>query len=133
MFKKRDLWLILALAAVAGGLLLLLPTLRGGIKAQDGETLYLRVSRDGVYDEPVALTEEKDIVIDQGDGKVNTIHVTPTSIVMASSTCHNQLCVQQGVVTADNAEQRPLYNMIVCAPHRLVLELLTAQEAGHGE
>ncbi|NCB32137.1 MAG: hypothetical protein EOM66_12125, partial [Clostridia bacterium] len=73
MFKKRDLWFILALAAVAGGLLLLLPTLRGGIKAQDRETLYLRVSRDGVYDEPVALTEEKDIVIDQGDGKVNTI------------------------------------------------------------
>ena len=126
--KKKD-WLMI------GGVLLLalLAFIASRVLApkQPEATVTIYVG-EKVY-QTVPADDYQTITIDQGDGKVNTIHVTPTSMVMASSTCHNQLCVQQGVVTADNAEQRPLYNMIVCAPHRLVLELLTAQEAGHGE
>jgi hypothetical protein len=48
---------------------------------------------------------------------------------MESSNCDNQNCVQQGEVTLDNREERLLFNMVICLPHELQLELLTRAEA----
>ena len=48
---------------------------------------------------------------------------------MESSNCENQTCVGQGEVTLENRDLRPLFNMVICLPHNLSLELLTRAEA----
>ena len=48
---------------------------------------------------------------------------------MESSNCDNQNCVQEGTVTLENMNQRVLFNMVLCLPHQLSLEMLTASEA----
>ena len=51
----------------------------------------------------------------------------PTGAVMASSTCHNQLCVQMGEVTLDNWETRPNQQFIICLPNRVSVELVVKE------
>ena len=125
MFKKKDLYLIAVLALVAGGLLFLLPHLqKPALPPADG-LLYLRYTVNGQEAQVLPLTEETDLMISQEEEKTNVLHLTPNGFSMASSTCHNQLCVLQGEVTLKNMEERPLFHMVVCAPHRIVAELLT--------
>ena len=47
---------------------------------------------------------------------------------MAFSTCDNQLCVSEGVVTLENKADRILGNYIVCLPNGVTLELLNQAE-----
>ena len=56
------------------------------------------------------------------------MHVTPTSVNMAASTCDNQDCVEQGVVSLSTMDDRVLGNMIICLPHQVTLELYTVEE-----
>ena len=81
---------------------------------------------NAVY-EPIPLKEPGRYTVRRGDF-VNTIEVTPESIRMAESSCDNQDCVEQGVVTLDNKSQRVLQNMIICLPNEVVLELYTYDE-----
>ena len=134
MIRKKDIFLIAGLTLLAALLLWILPALRP--KAPESEALYLRYSLNGQAADVIPLTEEMDMTVDQGSDRVNVLHITPKGFRMASSTCHNQLCVHQGEVTAENMAERPLYHMIVCAPHRLVAELLTEaqwKEETHAE
>lgn len=48
---------------------------------------------------------------------------------MKSSSCDNQACVHQGIVTLENMSTRVLQNMIICLPNEVVLSLLTPEEA----
>lgn len=128
MFKKRDIILIATLALLAGFLLWLLPLLRE--KPLPEAALYLRYSIHGQVAATIPLLEERDLTVEQGNGAVNILHLSPQGFLMVSSNCHNQLCVFQGEVTVENMDERPLYHMIVCAPHQLVAELLTAGQAG---
>jgi len=128
MFRKKDIILILVLAAIAGGLWLLAPIL--SVKPPPEATLFLRYSINGQKMETIPLGETPELTIDQGGGAVNILSLTANGFRMAYSTCHNQLCVYQGEVTPENMEERPLYHMIVCAPHRLVVELITATPPG---
>ncbi|MBE5768765.1 MAG: hypothetical protein E7333_04130 [Clostridiales bacterium] len=64
----------------------------------------------------------------QGEQTVNVITLTKDSAVMSYSTCDNQDCVQQGVVTLDNKGTRPLGNMIICLPQNVGVELYSTQE-----
>lgn len=89
---------------------------------------YLLVTVHGVVYQPIPLTEEGEYTVKQGtSGMENVIHVTPTSVNMKSATCDNQDCVQQGVVTLENMEQRILGNMIICLPNEVTLELYTPE------
>ena len=54
------------------------------------------------------------------DSSVNVVEISERGAVMASSTCHNQLCVQMGEVTLDNWETRPNQQFIICLPNREV-------------
>ena len=80
------------------------------------------------------LPEEEDYVYPlrqiTGEGKetVNMIHVTPDGVYMESSTCDNQNCVQEGIVTLENRTERILGNMIICLPNQVTLELYSAEE-----
>lgn len=78
---------------------------------------------------PYPLTKSGDYRIHQkSKNATNVIHVTEDSIQMASSTCDNQLCVTEGVVTLDNKASRILGNYIICLPNGVTLELLNAEE-----
>lgn len=89
---------------------------------------YLMVTVRGLTYQPIPLYEEHDYTIRQQDGSENVIHVTSDSVSMKSSTCENQDCVQQGTVTVDNYKERILYNMILCLPNQVYLELYTPED-----
>lgn len=149
--RNKNLWIILAvlvlIAAVFAAALLLQPTpapITGG-QIDDALTAtttdlttaapstqvqaYLLVTVGGVTYQPLPLQSEGELSIAQGEsGMVNTIHVTPTSVWMAESTCDNQDCVEQGVVDLATMDSRVLGNMIICLPHQVTLELYTAAE-----
>ena len=104
-------------------------TAQQGTETQEAKA-YLLVTVNGILYEPIPLLEERDYSITQRNGEVeNVVHVTTDSIEMASSTCENQDCVMQGVVTLENRDTRVLQDMIVCLPNGVILELITPQEA----
>ena len=88
---------------------------------------YLVVTVAGAMYEPIPLYQEERYSIRRGD-MVNVIEVTPDSIRMHESSCDNQDCVEQGVVSLDNRQKRVLQNMIICLPNEVVLELYTTEE-----
>ena len=88
---------------------------------------FLVVQVAGQMYEPIPLYEEGRYTVTRGD-YVNTIEVTPDSVRMYESSCDNQDCVEQGVVSLDNKDQRVLQNMIICLPNEVVLELYTPEE-----
>ena len=63
-----------------------------------------------------------------GGETLNMIHLTPNGVYMESSTCENQNCVDEGVVTLENRTSRILGNMIICLPNQVTLELYSAEE-----
>ena len=125
--RKGDWWLLGAclLLSAAG---LLLAGLDRPAPAAEGP-LYARVQVDEATRAVLPLDHEATYVIATANGGENRLHVTPESIRMESANCHNQLCVLQGTVTRESAELRPLGALIVCAPHKVVCELLTAAQA----
>lgn len=88
---------------------------------------FLVVQVAGQMYEPIPLYEEGRYTVTRGD-YVNTIAVTPDSVRMHESSCDNQDCVEQGVVSLGNKDQRVLQNMIICLPNEVVLELYTPEE-----
>ena len=93
------------------------------------EDLFLLVGVGNRRYEPILLDQESEFTIHQEEeAKQNTVSITQSSVHMLSSTCDNQNCVQQGVVTAENMERRLLGNMIVCLPNQVVLELVSRDE-----
>ena len=90
---------------------------------------WLLITVDGKSYAPYPLTKTGDYTVNQKQKNAkNVIHVTPDSIRMASSTCDNQLCVTEGVVTLDNKASRVLGNYIICLPNGVTLELLDRDE-----
>ena len=90
---------------------------------------YLFVSIGGDARSPIPLNGDNSFRIAQEDGSENVIHIGKDSFYMESSNCENQTCVEQGEVTVENRDTRPLFNMVICLPHNLMLELLTREEA----
>ena len=80
------------------------------------------------------LPEEEDYlfplvqIFPDGTSTENLLHLTPEGVYMESSTCANQDCVHQGTVTLENRNERVLYNMIICLPNQVTLQLLTPEE-----
>ncbi len=58
----------------------------------------------------------------------NVIVLTPEGVQMKYANCSNHDCLMQGEVTLENRDERILYNMIVCLPHQVVLELYSREE-----
>ena len=58
----------------------------------------------------------------------NILRLTPEGFYMESSTCKNQNCVQQGIVTLENRDERVLQNCVICLPNQVMAELYTAEE-----
>lgn len=64
-----------------------------------------------------------------GSETINVLHLTPNGVWMEEANCEGQDCVGEGEVTLENREERVLWNMIICLPHQLALELITRDEA----
>jgi hypothetical protein len=120
--RRKD-WLILGIVLVASLILFLL---RPGVSGTDTATPYLRITVPGQTYELIPLDAEQEIVIDQEDGSHNVIEVFQGGFRMKESNCANQDCVLQGDVTVDNIGGRALANEVICLPHKVVLELVTA-------
>ena len=88
---------------------------------------FLVVQVAGQMCEPIPLYEEGRYTVTRGE-MTNVIEVTPDSVRMHESTCDNQDCVEQGIVSLENKDRRVLQNMIICLPNEVVLELYTPEE-----
>ena len=64
-----------------------------------------------------------------GSQAYNTVRVTPEGFRMEEANCENHDCIEEGEVTLANREERILGGMVICLPHRLMLELVTREEA----
>ena len=83
---------------------------------------WLPLPEEGEYTFP--LTQ----VLADGTFTENVIHLTTEGVYMESSTCENQDCVHEGLVTFENRDSRVLGNMIICLPNMVALELYTWEE-----
>ena len=90
---------------------------------------YLLVTSSGGITAPIPLNDDNAFTVRQADGSVNTVHIGKDSFYMEYSNCDNQNCVEQGEVTLENRDTRLLFNLVICLPHNLSLEMLTRDEA----
>jgi len=126
---------LVALVAVAGALLSARekhPSVPADDPLQTDAIAYLRVQVDDAVWPLTPLSEAGQWTIEQDNGAKNVLRATERGVVMHFSTCDNQNCVHQGEVSLDNRDSRALGNMIVCLPNKVIVELLTPEEAGVG-
>lgn len=128
---------LVALVAVAGALLSgregpTPPSIPADDSAPAEDIAYLRVQVDDAVWPLMPLSEVGNWTIEQDNGAKNVLRATERGVVMHFSTCDNQNCVHQGEVSLDNRDSRALGNMIVCLPNKVIVELLTPEEAGVG-
>ncbi len=90
---------------------------------------YLLLTTSSGTHMPIPLNEDNSFRITQADGSENVVHIGKNSFYMESSNCENQNCVQQGEVDLENRDKRVLFNMVICLPHNIRLELVTRDEA----
>lgn len=122
--KKRDLLLLLTVVLLAalllGGTMLLS---RG--KTASGQ---MRIFVNGALYDTVSIVNGRDYEVKQKDGSVNVIRMTEKGFYMLSSTCHNQLCIDQGEANADNWNMRSLGTHVICLPNRVDVELVLTDD-----
>lgn len=72
---------------------------------QDGAVLY-------TFD--LNNTEDRDIRISAPDGGYNLVQIQNGTICISEADCHDQTCVNMGVLKSD-------YLPVVCLPHKLIV------------
>lgn len=145
--KRRDLWIILAVAVAGLALFAVSRLIKPGVALSDRKPLaltaetggaagelpeadsYLRIKQGQDYYSLVPLLGPDEIIITQAGGWENVIRIDKDSVKMHSANCPNQDCVRQGEMTLSNINVRVFQKWITCLPHQLSLELLTRDEA----
>lgn len=125
--KRKDI-LIIVLFLLVAVLLLGASRLFLSSGSKESAASYLRIQVGSETYKTVPLNKEDTVTIDQGGGKKNVVQIGVNSAHMLSSTCKNQECVHQGVVSLENRNNRALFNMVVCLPNQVLLELIPADE-----
>lgn len=117
--NRKSLWLI-------GGLVLLalLVVVFSSLPAGSG-TAVVVVTVDGVEFARVPLGQSRTLTIHQQNGAENVLQIDGDGFCMQCASCPDQLCVQQGRVTAQNASSRALGASVVCLPNRVVCTLIS--------
>ena len=87
------------------------------------------ITLNGEEYKSVRLGQIQEIRIDCGNGEYNVLAVEKDGIYMKEANCHDHSCMEQGRVTPENAELRPLGPSIICLPHRVVCTLVGEGEA----
>ena len=102
----------------------------GFLSQPQASTREVRIYRNGALYATAYLGHNKDITVHGENGEENVIALTEEGVYMKYSTCQNQLCVHQGIVTPENFSTRFYRNEIICLPNRVTVELvLTDAEA----
>lgn len=116
MMKRKDLILILIIAAVAlGGM--------GAARLMEPRNVsQVRVTVDGAVVLTAPLSKDATYEIPQGDGSLNVIEVKDGGVRMIEANCRDGVCISQG-------ETRRAARTIVCLPHKLVVQLAPAGES----
>ena len=80
---------------------------------------------------PTEGEQIQEIIQTQPDGTAwrNVIRMTPEGFCMVEADCEGHDCIEEGEVTLGNIQDRLLWNMVICAPHRLTLCLYSPEEA----
>lgn len=114
VLRKADiiLFILLLLAAVAGFVLFALRT-----DASPGEVV---ITVDGELYGTYSLAADRIIEIEQGEKK-NEVVIENSTVRMEYSTCHNQICVNQGLI--DSTGQS-----IICLPNKVVVSISGGKE-----
>ncbi len=120
ILTRRDM--LIALAVIAAALVLYLSVGRTRTFSATHVNVYLGTGGEPFKSLP--LDEDATLRIDQGDGRVNVIEIKDGGVRMAYSTCINQDCVHEGVVTDESRKHRALGDWIVCLPNGVSLELV---------
>ena len=124
LFKKKDILLILIILLPAVVLFFISRQQPIPETVLSEAPMALFVTVGNTRYEPIPLTQEAEFTIRQQPTEDwNTIHITQNSIWMAASSCVNQDCVLQGVVSSDNIHERLMGGMIICLPNLVVLEM----------
>ncbi len=124
MFKRKDVMIIalaVCLALAAFGISALQSA---GKRASNVVHIYV----DGKLARTATVGSPQEIVLSQENGEENVIAITENGAYMLSSTCKNQLCVDQGEITKENYGKRALGNHIICLPNRVTVELVLEQD-----
>ena len=84
---------------------------------------FLPLPAEGEYTRTIRLT------LPDGSEAVNVLHLTTEGFWMEESNCEGHDCIDEGIVTLSNREERILGSWVICLPHQLVCELMTKEEA----
>lgn len=135
MKKKNLLILLICLVMIAGIAALSLVIVHRPETLPEGNEdaagyVYIKAAGQGRW---FTLPEEETSIQlrrndSNGEEIRNIIAFTPDSVYMKESTCENQDCVMQGVVTLENRASRVLKNSILCLPNDVIIELYSAEE-----
>ena len=121
LLNKKDIILVLGILLLAGVLFVVITILK-----QDGAEAVIKVN--GTIYGTYQLAKNQTIRVDTTYGH-NTLIIQDGKIYMEDADCPGQDCVGEGKVTLQNREERVLWNMVICLPHKLTAELLTREEA----
>lgn len=123
--KCLDVCILIGLAA----LVLLAFLVRHLLRADGSGEVVIRYGTEQVLRVP--LEKDRTIIIRNGEivteqtgkGQENVIVIENGEAFMQSATCPGCDCVRQGAVSEQNADLRPLGRWIICAPHRVSVEV----------
>ncbi|MBQ2834578.1 MAG: NusG domain II-containing protein [Clostridia bacterium] len=79
------------------------------------------------YGDPIPMDRDKIITLQQEDGRINKVHITPEKVYMEFSTCDNQDCVGQGEIHVDTYKDRILGTFVICLPNNVTVEMVPAE------
>lgn len=115
LFSKKDMILFSGILLLAG----LIGLACGGHSPKGA---YLRITVDGGLYEEYRLEEDREFVIRGAYGE-NRIVIRQGKVFIGEADCPDQYCVRHPAIEREN-------EVIVCLPHRLVLEIAADRRSG---
>lgn len=115
VIRKADIVLLCVLLLAAAGSAAFFAV---RLSAPTGEVV---ITLDGEIYGTYDLAEDQEIEI-SGDGFHNAVQIRDRTVIMKSSDCHNQVCVEHAPIS-HNGES------IICLPHKLVVSIQGGKEA----
>ena len=79
----------------------------------------MEISVAGEFYGSYPLDKDDEINISH-NGHLNKVIIKDGQVQMAEASCHNQLCVNQGIISKTNQQ-------IICLPNRVVVRIVSAQ------
>lgn len=124
LFSRSDILVIVAALALALLIYLVMYFYRASQAYDDRVEIYV----DGELYSSAYLGVDEQVTIER-DGMKNVLRITEDGFYMEYSSCKNQLCVNQGIVTKQNCASRELGAHIICLPNRVDVRLASAEGA----